>query len=255
MISFTGKVIIITGAASGIGAGAAIYFAKLGGMVALIDINAKGLNEVIDQIKSDQSSNPLAMVADVTKDAERIINETVRHFGKLDILVNSAGIARENNIMNSDMTLFDELVNTNLRSIVMLTKFAIPHLEKTNGNIVNVSSISGIVPVRYTFYGMFKAALDSFSRSAANEFGSRNIRVNTVNPSFVITPMVHYSLGSDKIVHIEEQCKQRYPIGRTGKVEEVVSAIAFLASDKASFITGVQLPVDGGAISAGATYL
>lgn len=240
MISFTGKVIIITGAASGLGADAARYIAKLGGSVALVDINAKGINELVDQIKIDQSPNPLAIVADVTKDAERIINETIQHFGKLDVLVNSAGIGREKNIMNSDISIFDELMNTNVRSIVILTKLAVPHLEKTRGNIVNVSSIAGIVPVKYTFYGMGKAALDHFSRSAANEFGARNIRVNTVNPSFVITPMVEYTHSPEQIAYIKKQCKERYPIGRCGEVEEVSAAIAFLASDAASFITGIQ---------------
>lgn len=161
MISFTGKVIIVTGAASGIGAGAARYFAKLGGSVALVDMNACGLTEVIEKIKNDQSLNPLEIVADVRKDTERIINETVQHFGKLDVLVNCAGICYTKGIMDSDICIFDELMHTNVLSMFKLTKLAVPHLEKTNGNIVNISSIAGLVPVEYTFYGMSKAAVDS----------------------------------------------------------------------------------------------
>lgn len=223
--------------------------------MALVDINSVGLNEVVEQIRSDHSPDPLAIVGDVTIDSERIIAETIAHFGKLDVLVNNAAIGCGKTIMASDISNFDKLMNTNLRSIVILTKLAVPYLEKTKGNIVNVSSISGIVPVRYAFYGMTKAALDQFSKSAANEFGPRNIRVNSVNLSFVMTPMTEYSFTSEELSTLINKCKERYPIGRMGKPEEISAAIAFLASDAASFITGTQTIVDGGCISAGAHYL
>lgn len=222
--------------------------------MALVDINSVGLNEVVEQIRSDHSPDPLAIVGDVTIDSERIIAETIAHFGKLDV-VNNAAIGCGKTIMASDISNFDKLMNTNLRSIVILTKLAVPYLEKTKGNIVNVSSISGIVPVRYAFYGMTKAALDQFSKSAANEFGPRNIRVNSVNLSFVMTPMTEYSFTSEELSTLINKCKERYPIGRMGKPEEISAAIAFLASDAASFITGTQTIVDGGCISAGAHYL
>lgn len=241
--------------ASGIGANAARYIAKLGGKLALVDVNSAGLNEVVGQIKSDNSPSSLAIVADVTEDSDRIIAEVIAHFGKLDVLVNNAAIGCEKTILGADISDFDRLINTNLRSIVILTKLAVPHLEKSKGNIVNVSSISGIVPVKYAFYGCTKAALDQFSKCAANEFGPRNIRVNCVNPSFVRTPMVEKSFTTVEVKQLMEKCNERYPIGRMGNTEEISAAIAFLASDAASFITGIQLAVDGGAISAGAQYL
>ncbi|XP_055312050.1 uncharacterized oxidoreductase TM_0325-like [Sitodiplosis mosellana] len=255
MIDFTKKVVLITGAATGIGANAARYIAKLGGQVALVDINATALNEVVEQIKGDHSPNALAIVADVTEDSERIIAETIDRFGRLDVLVNNAAIACEKNIMEADINDFDRMMNTNLRSIVILSKLAVPHLEKSKGNIVNVSSISGIVPVKYAYYGMTKAALDQFSKSAANEFGPRNIRVNSINPSIVLTPMFEKAFTAEEALRLKNKCKEMYPIGRMGKTEEISAAIAFLASDAASFITGVQFAVDGGAISAGAHYL
>lgn len=229
--------------------------AKLGGKIVLVDVNSVGLNEVVKQIKSDGSPNPLAIVADVTKDSERIITETITHFGKLDVLVNNAAIGCEKTISSAEMSDFDRLINTNLRSIVILTKLAVPHLEKTKGNIVNVSSISGIVSVKYAFYGMTKAALDAFSKSAANEFGPRNIRVNCVNPSFVVSQMFEESFTAVEQLQLKNKCKERYPLGRLGTTEEISAAIAFLASDAASYITGIQLACDGGAISAGAQYL
>lgn len=211
----------------------------MGGKIVLVDVNSVGLNEVVEQIKSDHSPDPLAIVADVTIDSERIISETVAHFGKLDVLVNNAAIGSDKTIMASNMDDFDTMMNTNLRSVVILTKLAVPYLEKTKGNIVNVSSISGIVPVRYAFYGMTKAALDQLSKIAANELGPRNIRVNSVNLSFVMTPMVENSFTSAELSRLINKCKERYPIGRMGKPEEISAAIAFLASDAASFITGV----------------
>lgn len=253
-MDFTDKVVLITGAGSGIGSNTARYFAKLNAKLALVDINALGLHEVAKELTNDNYPAPLAIVADVTKDAEQIINKTVQYFGKINVLVNNAAIACGKMIMESTMDEYDHLMNTNLRSIVILTRLAVPHLEKTKGNVVNVSSIGGMVPVKYAFYGMTKAALDQFTKIAANEFGCKNIRVNSVNPSFVITPMVRIGAGA-QVAEIIAKCNERYPIGRVGECDDVAAAIAFLASDEASFITGVQLPVDGGAIPAGATYL
>lgn len=247
MISFTGKTILIVGAASGIGADTARLLSKLGGNVVLADINPEGLNDVVEQLKRDQSPAHLAIIADVTiaEDVKRIISETINHFGKLDVLVNSAGLGCGKTIMSGSIDDFDQLMNTNLRSIIILTKFAVPHLEKSKGNIVNVSSISGIVPVKYAFYGCTKAALDHFTRSAANEFGPRGIRVNSVNPSFVLTNMLERAVSVEKLAYLLDKCRERYPIGRFARLDEVSAAIAFLASDAASYVTGHQLAVDG----------
>lgn len=253
-MSFENKVILVTGASSGIGAGAARHMAKLGGRVALVGRNEVRLNKVADQIKNDGSQAPLTIVADVTIDAERIINETIQHFGKLDVLVNSAGIAKTKPFVESDIDLYDKIMNTNVRSIVSLTKTAVPHLEATKGNIVNVSSVAGLVVIKnMSYYCMSKSALDKFSCCAAVELGSKGIRVNSINVGIVNTPIFEASGVSDEQKQqILNDLASKYPVGRYGETSDTSAAISYLASDSASFITGTLLSIDGGAVVAAA---
>lgn len=246
--------IFSTGAASGIGAGTAHHFAELGAKVALVDINSNLLNQVVTDIVGSGAARPLPIVANVITDGERIINETIEHFGQLDVLVNNAGINFEVSVMDANIELFDQVFNTNVRSVVELCKWAVPHLEKTKGNIVNVSSICGMVPVySSTFYSMSKAALDQFTQCASNEFGRKGIRVNSVNPGLTNTPIfASTGLSPEQITQFLEMNGNRYPVGRIGKVSDIARCIAFLASDQSEFITGTLMRVDGGAVSAAA---
>lgn len=253
-MEFEGKVIIVTGASSGIGADAARHLAKLGGNVVLVGRNENRLNKVVEEIEKSGSPKPLAIVADITKNAKRIIDESVAHFGKLDVLVNNAGINVEIPVMNADLEIFDRIFNTNVRSVIELCKFAVPHLELTKGNIVNVSSICGMVPVySSTFYSMSKAALDQFTQCAANEFGRKGIRVNSVNPGLVDTPIFEtHGMSADEKAKFIEEYGKRYPVGRIGVSSDISRCIAFLASPKAEFLTGTLLRADGGAVPAAA---
>lgn len=167
-MSFSGKVIIITGASSGIGADAARHLAKLGAKVSIIGRNEQRLNKVAEKIKSAGSPAPLAIVADVTKDAQRIVDETIKHFGQIDVLVNNAGFSKPDNVSEANLSQFDSVFDTNVRSVINLTKLCVPHLEKTKGNIVNVSSVAGLkaFPNAMT-YCMSKAALDQFTKCSA----------------------------------------------------------------------------------------
>lgn len=247
---FTGKVVLITGASSGIGAGAALHLSKLGASVALVGRNETRLNKVADQIKNNGSPAPLAIVADVTKDAERIINETVTHFEKLDVLVNNAGIFNKNYLATLTLEKFDEIFSTNLCSIIRLTQLAVPHLEKMKGNIVNVSSIGGLdsYPTEIA-YDMSKAALDQFTKCISLELASKGIRVNSINPGDIETSILQTSgliVTSEELEKYKNDSKIFYPVGRIGQVEDTSNAIEFLAKNASSFITGVLLPVDGG---------
>lgn len=140
-MNFSGKVALITGGSSGIGADAACHLAKLGASVAIVGRNEKRLNEVAEKIvKNGSSSKPLQIAANVTKDAERIINETIKQFGRLDILVNSAGIFGSDSVDKFDANEFDRMMNINVKSVIALTHLAVPYLEKTKGKIKIVSS-------------------------------------------------------------------------------------------------------------------
>lgn len=249
-MNFEGKVILITGASSGIGADAARHLAGLGGKIALVGRNVDRLNSVAESIIKSGAPIPLTIAADITEDAEHIIHETIEHFSKLDVLINSAGIVTPQGIIRLNMGNYDRIMNVNLRSIVVLTQLALPYLAETKGNIINVSSISGLMASPQTLASaMSKAALDQFTKCCAVELGPRGIRVNSINPSMIRTPILeHYP--TDRIRPIMEAYQNEYPLRRLGEVTDSSAAIAFLASDAASFITGHLLLVDGGAYAA-----
>ncbi|KAG4068817.1 hypothetical protein HA402_004965 [Bradysia odoriphaga] len=250
-MSFTGQVVIVTGGSSGIGADAARHLADLGASVAIIGRNEQRLNAVAEQIIQAGSPKPLQIVADITKDAEGIINETIKHFGRLDVLVNNAGIVNSDSVIGFDVDNFDRILNTNLRSAMILTSLAVPHLEKTNGNVVNISSVAGIKALgMYTSYCISKAGLDQFTKCAAITLGPKGIRVNSVNAGLVRTPIFNTIGVTDADVEkfFEDRSKD-YLVGRVGEVSDTSSAIAYLAS--APFITGILLPVDGGSLCNG----
>lgn len=142
MSSFENKVILITGASSGIGAHAAVHLAKKGAKISLVDRNESGLVDVSEQVISAGGPKPLKIIGDVTKDCERIIGDTVSHFGKLDVLINNAGIVARNSVETIDLDEYDRIMNVNVRSIVQLSKLAVPHLERTKGNIVSCCCIA-----------------------------------------------------------------------------------------------------------------
>lgn len=246
-MDFTNKVILITGAASGIGADAAKYLAKLGGNVAIVDQNENGLNTVANEIQNDKSPTPLIIVADITTDAQRIIDETIAHFGKLNVLINNAGIAMRDNITTFDSDAFDRIMNVNVKAVAILSSRAAPHLAKEKGNIVNVSSVSALKTVQGILsYSMSKAALDKLTQCTALELAP-HVRVNSVNPAIIKTSILQEpGLSNDQINAFYDSFKHLYPIGRIGTTNDSSAAIAYLASDLSSFLTGILLPLDGG---------
>lgn len=247
-MNFNGKVILITGSSSGIGAGTAEHLSKLGASLALVGRNAINLSEVV---KKCSGTPILPIVADVNTDAKTIIDQTIAHFGRLDVLVNNAGVGAKSSIESTSMEPYDYVMITNLRSVYELTIYAVPHLIATKGNIVNVSSSSGLRPSPVVLtYCMSKAALDQFTKCISLELAPKGVRVNSVNPA-VIKTSFHKNMGfnAEEYNLYLENCKKSHALGRVGEVAEVAEAIAFLASDAASFITGTLLPVDGGKIN------
>jgi len=254
---FKGKVVIITGSSTGLGAGAAIKFARENAKgIVLHGRNEKGLQDVKEKCeKTNRQTKIHICVGDITDEAVRknIIDSTIKEFGQLDILINNAGIAGGGGLCDTDMDKYDEIFNINLRSVMALTQLAIPHLIKTKGNVVNISSESGLkASSALMFYGCSKAALDHFTKCLAIELGPKGVRVNSVNPAYVPgTEIVARQLVPDTegLLKFIENRAMTCPLRRCGKIEEMADAIAFLSSDNAAFITGTILAVDGGSTS------
>lgn len=186
MADFENKVVIITGASSGIGARTAEFLATQGAWLALVGRNAENLKSVADKCTPTHGApEPLQIIADVTNeaDAKRIIDTTVEKFQKINVLVNNAGILKRGTIETATLQDYDAVMNVNVRSIFHLTQLAVPHLIATKGNIVNVSSVNGMRSFPGVLaYNISKSALDQFTQCVALELADRGVRVNSVNP-------------------------------------------------------------------------
>ncbi|XP_036344761.1 3-oxoacyl-[acyl-carrier-protein] reductase FabG-like [Rhagoletis pomonella] len=248
-MDFTDKVVLITGASSGIGACTAVKFAKLGALLALNGRNAENLQAVAEQCAA-VGKEPFLVVGDISKEAdvENVWQETLKKYNKLDVLVNNAGIIEIGSIENTNLVQYDRVMNTNLRAVYHLTMLAVPELIKSKGNIVNVSSVNGIRSFPGVLaYNISKMGLDQFTRCIALELAPKGVRANCVNPGVIVTN-IHKRGGMDEETYQKflEHSKTTHALGRAGTVDEVANAIAFLSSDLASFTTGTSLSVDGG---------
>ncbi|RXG69410.1 putative oxidoreductase [Armadillidium vulgare] len=192
----------------------------------------------------------LLIEADLSKDedSKKVVDETIQKFGKLDVLVNSAGCIVNGSVQSITMEDYDRQMLINVRSPLLMTKLCLPHLLKTKGNIVNISSVTGLRAFPgVVAYNMSKAAIDQLTRTLALEVASDGVRVNAVNPGVIVTE-VHKRAGMNDEAYKKflEHGKSTHALGRVGETHEVAAAVVFLASDKASFITGSTLPIDGG---------
>src|SRR5436853_875729 len=243
------RVVIITGATSGIGRAVALRFAKASARVVAIGRNRSALEEVASEIKS-AGGECLTLAADLTNesDGRLVIDAAVNEFGQLDVLVNAAGHISTGSIEDTTLGAWDAMMNVNLRAVFQLMQTATPHLIKTKGNVVNISSVTGLRSFPGVLaYCVSKAAVDQLTRCAALELAPKGVRVNAVNPGVVVT-QIHRrgGLSEDKYAAFLEHSKTTHPLGRVGTPEEVAELILFLASDRASWITGATYSIDGG---------
>ena len=253
MSDLKGKVALITGASSGLGAATAKLFASLGAKLSLTGRNEANLKLVVDECKCvgpADAEPPLMVLGDVCSESDvaKLVDATTKKFGRLDILVNNAGIFALDTIQNTSLENFDRMMNTNLRSVFQLTMLCVPHLIETRGNIVNVSSITGTRAINgMVSYCMSKAAMDQMTSCIALELAPKGVRVNSINPGVIVTE-IHKrgGMSEDDYAKFLQIAKERQPLGRVGDPEEVAQAIAFLASSNASFITGEHVHTDGG---------
>ena len=240
-----GKVAVITGAGRGIGRAIALQFAEYGSKVVINYRNSITQVEEILSLIKDAGGEAIAVQADISKEAEakKLIDEAVKHFGRLDVLVNNAGITKDNLMMRMSETDFDSVLDINLKGTFFCMKHASNvMLKQRSGKIVNISSVVGLMGnVGQVNYAASKAGVIGMSKSAARELASRGITVNVVAPGFIETDMTD-SL-SDKI---KEATIANIPLKRYGIASEVASAVSFLASEASNYITGQILQVDGG---------
>ncbi|KAL5274122.1 hypothetical protein ACFFRR_000713 [Megaselia abdita] len=247
------KVAIITGGSSGIGAGTALLFAKHGAAICIIGRNLENLNSIEQQIKSETEISDdkillLQLDVSVIENLECIIKKTIEKFGRIDVLVNNAGVLETGTIENTSLEQFDRVMNVNIRSIYHLTMLATPYLIKTKGNIINISSVNGMRSFPGVLaYNVSKAAVDQFTRCVALELAGKGVRCNSINPGVIVTN-IHKRGGMNEETYAKflEHSKTTHALRRAGTVDEVASCILFLATDQSSFITGINLPVDGG---------
>ncbi|XP_053610367.1 uncharacterized oxidoreductase MexAM1_META1p0182-like [Plodia interpunctella] len=250
------KVVIVTGGSSGIGAAIAKLFIKEGAKVAIVGRNENKLRAVTAECEK-LGSKPLVITADVSKDAEakKIIDTTISQFGQLDVLVNNAGIGKSAGISDPNaLQVYDEVMGVNLRSVVVLSHYATPHLVKSKGNIINISSVAslGVMSAKSFAYCASKAGLDHFTRCIALELAPSGVRCNNVNPGPVQTDILENSgMNEAYQAAIWNNFKNSTALGRISDPIEIAEVVLFLASDKAQCITGSSFIADNGTILKG----
>ena len=243
--NFTGKSAIVTGATSGIGRAVALRFSEGGANVVGIGRNQKALDQLKDEI-----DNVLVIKADVTNPEEMqgAVAHAIDTLGHLNVLVNAAGHISSGTIETTSLAAWDAMMNVNLRAAFNLMQIASPHLIESRGNIVNISSVTGLRSFPGVLaYCVSKAGLDQLTRCAALELAPKGVRVNAVNPGVVITE-IHKRGGMDDEGYEKflEHSRTTHPLGRVGLASEVAELVCFLASEEASWITGGTYSIDGG---------
>lgn len=244
------KVALITGGGTGIGRAAAIVFAKEGAKVAVTGRRKGPLGETVSVIKSG-GGKAIMVEGDVSvaKDAERMVKETTKAFGGLNILVNNAGVNyKSGGTVETDEDGWDVVMDINVKGVYLVSRAAVSKMEKTGGSIINMASIFGIVGYpKAVAYCASKGAVVNLTRSMALDLAERKIRVNCICPGVVDTPMARgWMEKHGGYETVAKEVSAQHPLGRLGEPEDIAHACLYLASDEASWVTGAILPVDGG---------
>ena len=247
MHKLEGKVAVVSGASKGIGASIAKHMAAEG---AAVVVNYASSNEGANRVVADIEKNggrAIAVQADVAKkaDIERLFSEAKKAFGKIDILVNNAGIYEFSPIEAVTEEHFHKQFNLNVLGLILASQEAVKHFGSSGGSIINISSgASTMAPANTSVYSATKAAVDAVTRSLAKELGSRNIRVNSINPGMVETEGVHAAgiMESD----FRKQVQSQTPLGRIGQPQDIAPVAVFLASSDSAWMTGESLLITGG---------
>jgi NAD(P)-dependent dehydrogenase (short-subunit alcohol dehydrogenase family) len=248
-MSFTGKTVIVTGATSGIGRAAAEAFGRDGASTVLVGRHEQELTEAVAAVR-EAGAQAVACRADLTADEapQRIVDAALEAFGQIDVLVNAAGIIASGTLEKTTDEIWDTMMAVNLRAPFRLMRAAAPHLTARKGAVVNVSSVNGLRSFPGVLaYCVSKAGVDHLTRCAAIEMAPLGVRVNAVNPGVTVTNLHRRSgMGEPQYAAFLERSKETHPLGRPGQPDEIAALILFLASDRAGWMTGETIPIDGG---------
>jgi 3-oxoacyl-[acyl-carrier protein] reductase len=243
-MKLSGKVAIITGAGQGIGAATALKFAREGAIVAVGDLNAAAVSAVVDSCR-EIGADSVGFTVDVSnrESVEDMVGKVLHQFGRIDVLVNNAGITRDARLQKMTLTQFDDVIDVNLRGVFHVAQAVADRMvEQGTGVILNASSVVGIYGnYGQTNYAAAKFGVIGFTKTWSRELGPKGIRVNAIAPGFIDTPILS-TIPDDVLAKMREQV----PLRRLGKPEEVANLYAFLASDEASYINGAVIEVSGG---------
>lgn len=248
MFQLNGKIAVITGSGSGIGKAVAILFARQGAEVHTIDLNEEAVNSSVAEIKKE-GGNAVPHVCDVT--SQQQVKEIFNSIGRIDILVNSAGVSHIGNVETTQEEDFDRLFKVNVKGVYNCLQAAVTMMKKNKaGVILNLASIASIVGITDRFaYSMTKGAVMAMTLSVARDYLHEGIRCNCISPARVHTPFVDGFLKKNypgKEEEMFEKLSKSQPIGRMAKPDEIAGLVLYLCSDEASFITGCDYPIDGG---------
>lgn len=242
-MNFQNKVVLVTGAASGIGAATAKAFMKHGARLAVCDRHGAELKKMFEGANEDQA---LLVEADVSreKDVRNFVKKSVEHFGQLDVVVNNAGIYHEGNVTDHSYEQWSEVLRTDLDGVFLIARETLPELRKTKGCMINISSASGMGGDKEApAYNAAKGAVTNLTRAMAIDDAENGVRINAICPTFTRTGLTEDMLKDKELV---QEFLKRIPMKRIGEPQDIANAALLLASEEAGFITGVNLPVDGG---------
>ncbi len=234
------KVAIVTGGSSGIGKAIAERYVEEGAEVVIADIDEEEGEEVADEVGCEFTR------CDVSdwEDVKDLVESTVERHGRLDVMVNNAGIGSRSTIEEMDIDEWEKILSVDLDGVMYGTKAAVPHLKETEGCVINMGSIYGLTgDIGATAYNAAKGGVVNFTRSVADDLAHQNVRVNSICPGFVDTPMIEEAMEDEKF---KQHVMNMTPMKRVAQPEEIADVAVFLASEESSYITGVNLPVDGG---------